>query len=112
MNRPALFVLAAAAAFSVTGESAWAAEGGATAGCLSEFENQLDRVPDCMKVGRRVRVDSSVSRGTATLHGGGGMMPTAVRGGAAETFPPRDGRVRVPAAAAAGQSLWSGFFFR
>lgn len=33
-------------------------------------ESQLDRLPDCMRMGRHVRVGQSVSRGTATLGGG------------------------------------------
>lgn len=66
----------------------------------------LDRVTDCMRMGRHVRVDSSVSRGTATLNDG--LFPTAMRDGSADLGPGR--RLRVPVQP--NQSVWSGFLGR
>lgn len=42
----------------------------ANSSCLgaASADAQLDRVPDCMRVGRHIRVDSSIVQGTATLH--------------------------------------------
>lgn len=103
MQRPALLSLAVAAALCAGSGSSWAVEG-----CLSRIdpESSLNRVPDCMRMGRHVRVDSNVSRGTATLRDG--MMPTTLRDGSADMEQQR--RLRVPVAP--GGSLWSGFFGR
>lgn len=69
-------------------------------------DSSLNSVPDCMRMGRHVRVDSNVSRGTATLRDG--MMPTTLRDGSPDMEQQR--RLRVPVAP--GGSLWSGFFGR
>ena len=103
MQRPALLPLAVAAALCAGSASAWAVEG-----CLAQIDpdSSLDRVTDCMRMGRHVRVDSSVSRGTAALKDG--MMPTTLRNGSTDLGPHR--RLRVPVDP--GESLWSTFFAR
>ena len=103
MQRHTLLPLAVVAALCAGNVSAWAVEG-----CLSQTDpdSSLDRVTDCVRMGRHVRVDSSVSRGTAALNDG--LMPTTLRDGSADFGPHR--RLRVPVGPR--ESLWSNFFAR
>ena len=71
--------------------------------CLATDGSTLDHVPDCMRVGRHVRVGPSISRGTAALRDG--AMRTGLPGD--ETATAQRGRVRVQSGA-----TWSGFFAR
>ena len=94
------------AALCAGGNGVWALDG--SSACLSSVdpESQLDRLPDCMRMGRHVRVGTSVSHGTATLDDG--MMHTTLRGSDGQNPPRR--RIYVPTEA--GRSLWSDFFGR
>ncbi len=55
------------AAFVTTAGSAFAASDGVSCVRSIDPDSQLDRLPECMRMGRHVRVGPSVSRGTATL---------------------------------------------
>ena len=66
MKRSALTL---AAFVALAGTAAAASDG---VNCVRNIDpdSQLDRLPDCMRMGRHVRVGPSVSRGTAALDNG------------------------------------------
>lgn len=78
--------MAVAAALSASGGALAAESGARDCMFMGDPDGQLDRVSDCMRMGRHVRVETSVSRGTATL---GDTTSTGVQDRAQH-------RVRVP----------------
>ena len=87
------FVLILATLFATAGAASAASDG---VSCMrdGDQDGQLDRLPDCMRMGRHVRVGASVSRGTAAL--GDGYISTGLADGQGEGGRDIDRRVSVP----------------
>lgn len=85
-----------AAALWIAPGLAWAGDSSSSANCLraADADARLDSVPDCLRTGRHVRVDNSVSRGAATLHSPGASSNT-LRSDAPPGALPTSSRVHV-----------------
>ncbi len=89
----------AAVAFWALPGSVWAGDASWKTDCLNSAsaDARLERVTDCIKTGRHVHVDSTVSRGAATLRAAG-PPPAAARSDAYGSAPgaaPTTARVHV-----------------